>query len=56
MYQGIKKLFTECKGNAQEGGNLTGVLTGFQSIREKFQKGPRYKKNVKDLTESKCDG
>ena len=58
MYQGIKKLFTECKEKCLESGNLTGVLTGFQS---KLEEVPKWNQEVileeceRLLTESKCD-
>ena len=58
MYQGIKRLFTECKEKCLEGGDLTGVLSGFQS---KLEEVPKWNQEVilgeceKLLAESKCD-
>ena len=58
MYQGIKKIFTECREKCEERGDLSSVLTEFQS---KLEEVPKWNQVVilgecdTLLTESNCD-
>ena len=58
MYQGIKKIFTECREKCEECGDLSSVLTEFQS---KLEEVPKWNQVVilgecdTLLTESNCD-
>jgi len=58
IYQGIKKIFTECREKCQENGNLSTVLTDFQV---KLEEVPKWNQEVilsecdTLLSESKCD-
>lgn len=58
MYHGIKRLFTECREKCEERGDLSTVLTDFQS---KLEEVPKWNQEVilgecdTLLSESKCD-
>ena len=41
MYHGIKRLFTECREKCEERGDLSTVLTDFQSKVKKSQNGTK---------------
>ena len=58
IYQGIRKLFIECRKKCQESGDTSGLLTDFQG---KLEEVPKWNQEVilgeceTLLTESKCD-